>query len=417
MHSTRLPNGVRVVSETLADLPSVTAGIWVENGSRYETPEQAGISHFLEHLFFKGTERRTAAGIAEEMDAVGGVLNAFTGKEYTCYYAKVLREHLPMALDLLADIFTHSTFPADEVERERSVVIQEISQAEDTPDDYVHELFNAAFWPGHPLARPIAGTPDTVSAFHREHFLSFLDARYRPDRILITAAGNVTHEQLLDVAQQHFGALSGKAVPVDGAPPTHRASVAVHQKDLEQVHICLGTPGMAHTHGDRYAAHLLNMALGGGMSSRLFQEIRERRGKAYTVYSFLSSYIDAGYVGTYVGTSPEWVREVVEIIRTEQRKTAREGLTAAELTRVKNQMKGSMLLGLETSDSRMSRIAKNMIYFGRDLPLEEVAAAIDAVTNDDVVKVAQKIFPTGSFGLTVLGDMEGHPVGDEVLRE
>ena len=417
MQSTRLPNGVRVVSESLTDLASVTAGIWVENGSRYEDPAQAGISHFLEHLFFKGTERRTAAGIAEEMDAVGGVLNAFTGKEYTCYYAKVLREHLPMALDLLADIFTHSTFPADEVERERSVVIQEISQAEDTPDDYVHELFNAAFWPGHPLARPIAGTPDTVSALHREHFLSFLDARYRPDRILITAAGNVTHEQLLDVAQQHFGGLSGTAVPVDGVPPTHRAGVAVHQKDLEQVHICLGTPGMAHTHSDRYAAHLLNMALGGGMSSRLFQEIRERRGKAYTVYSFLSSYIDAGYVGTYVGTSPQWVREVVEIIRTEQRKTAREGLTAAELTRVKNQMKGSMLLGLETSDSRMSRIAKNMIYFGRDLPLEEVAAAIDAVTNDDVVKVAQKVFPTGSFGLTVLGDMKGHPVGDEVLRE
>ena len=417
MQSTRLPNGVRVVSETLADLPSVTAGIWVENGSRYETPEQAGISHFLEHLFFKGTERRTAAGIAEEMDAVGGVLNAFTGKEYTCYYAKVLREHLPMALDLLADIFTHSTFPADEVERERSVVLQEISQAEDTPDDYVHELFNAAFWPGHPLARPIAGTPDTVSGLHREHFLAFLDARYRPDRILITAAGNVTHDQLLAVAESHFGGLSGTAVPVDGVPPTHRASVALHQKDLEQVHVCLGTPGIAHTHQDRYAAHLLNMALGGGMSSRLFQEIRERRGKAYTVYSFLSSYIDAGYVGTYVGTSPQWVREVVEIIRAEQRRTTREGLTAAELTRVKNQMKGSMLLGLETSDSRMSRIAKNMIYFGRDLPLEEVAAAIDAVTNDDVVRVAQRVFPAGAFGLTVLGDMEGHAVGDEVLQE
>jgi len=328
-----------------------------------------------------------------------------------------LREHLPMALDLLADIFTHSTFPADEVERERSVVLQEISQAEDTPDDYVHELFNAAFWPGHPLARPIAGTPDTVSGLHREHFLAFLDARYRPDRILITAAGNVTHDQLLAVAESHFGGLSGTAVPVDGVPPTHRAGVELHQKDLEQVHVCLGTPGIAHTHQDRYAAHLLNMALGGGMSSRLFQEIRERRGKAYTVYSFLSSYIDAGYVGTYVGTSPQWVREVVEIIRAEQRRTTREGLTAAELTRVKNQMKGSMLLGLETSDSRMSRIAKNMIYFGRDLPLEEVAAAIDAVTNDDVVRVAQRVFPAGAFGLTVLGDMEGHAVGDEVLRE
>ena len=417
MQSTRLPNGVRVVSESLADLASVTAGIWVENGSRYEQPEQAGISHFLEHLFFKGTERRTAAGIAEEMDAVGGVLNAFTGKEYTCYYAKVLCEHLPMALDLLADIFTHSTFPADEVERERSVVLQEISQAEDTPDDYVHELFNTAFWPDHPLARPIAGTPATVSALHREHFLAFLDARYRPDRILIAAAGNVSHEQLLAVAEQHFGGLGGTAVRVDGPPPTHRPGVSIHEKDLEQVHVCLGTPGISHSDGERYAAHLLNMALGGGMSSRLFQEIRERRGKAYTVYSFLSSYLDAGYVGTYVGTSAEWVREVVEIIRAEQRRTTREGLTAAELARVKTQMKGSMLLGLETSDSRMSRIAKNMIYFGRDVPLEEVAAAIDRVTNDDILRVAQRVFPAGAFGLTVLGDMKGHAVGDEVLRE
>jgi predicted Zn-dependent peptidase len=417
MRETRLPNGIRVVSEELPALGSVTVGIWVENGSRYERPEQAGISHFLEHLFFKGTQRRTAAQIAEEMDAVGGVLNAFTGKEYTCYYAKVLHEHLPMALDLLADIFTHSTFPAEEVERERSVVIQEISQAEDTPDDYVHELFNAAFWPGHPLARPIAGTPATVSGLQREHFLAFLEARYRPDRILVTAAGNVTQAELLRVAEQQFGTLSGSAVPVDGVPPNHRAGVTVHEKDLEQVHVCLGTPGIAHTDADRYAAHLLNMALGGGMSSRLFQEIRERRGKAYTVFSFLSSYIDAGYVGTYVGTSAEWVREVVEIIRAEQRRTAREGLTPAELTRVKNQMKGSMLLGLETSDSRMSRIAKNMIYFGRDMPLEEVAAAIDAVTNDEVVRVAQRVFPAGAFGLTVLGDMKGHVVGDEVLRE
>ena len=417
MQSTRLPNGVRVVSESLADLPSVTAGIWVENGSRYERPEQAGISHFLEHLFFKGTERRTAAGIAEEMDAVGGMTNAFTGKEYTCYYAKVLREHLPLALDLLADIFTHSTFPAEEVERERSVIIQEISQAEDTPDDYVHELFNAAFWPGHPLARPIAGTPETVSGLHREHFLSFLEARYRPDRILITAAGSVTHDELLAVVEQQFGGLSGTAVPVDGVPPTHQAGVSVHEKDLEQVHVFLGTPGIAHVDADRYAAHLLIMALGGGMSSRLFQEIRERRGKAYTVYSSLSPYVDAGYVGTYVGTSAEWVREVVEIIRAEQRRTAREGLTAAELTRVKNQTKGSMLLSLETSDSRMFRIAKNMIHFGRNVPLAEVAAAIDAVTNDDILRVAQRVFPASSFGLTVLGDMKGHVVDAEVLRE
>src|SRR5262245_37138485 len=207
MRSTRLANGIRVLSESLPDLTSVTVGIWVQNGSRYEDPAQAGISHFLEHLFFKGTERRTAARIAEEIDAVGGVLNAFTGKEYTCYYAKVLREHLPLALDLLGDIFTHSRFASEEIERERSVIIQEISQAEDTPDDYIHELFNLAFWPGHPLSRPIAGSPDTVSRLTRDDFLRFLDVRYRPDRILIAAAGNVVHEDLVAVAERQFAML------------------------------------------------------------------------------------------------------------------------------------------------------------------------------------------------------------------
>src|SRR5881275_724149 len=215
MQVTRLANGIRVLSERLPDLTSITVGIWVENGSRYEQPHQAGISHFLEHLFFKGTERRTAAQIAEEIDAVGGVLNAFTGKEYTCYYAKVLHEQLPLALDLLADIFTQSRFAADEIERERTVIVQEISQVEDTPDDYVHELFNLAFWPGHPLSRPIAGTAESVGRFSRDDFLSFLDVRYRPDRILVAAAGAVGHDDLLAVANRHFGALAGSAPGVD----------------------------------------------------------------------------------------------------------------------------------------------------------------------------------------------------------
>jgi predicted Zn-dependent peptidase len=416
MQVTRLANGVRVLSERLPDLTSVTVGIWVENGSRYERVEQAGISHFLEHLFFKGTTRRTAAQIAEEIDAVGGVLNAFTGKEYTCYYAKVLREHLPLALDLLADIFTHSTFAAEEIERERSVVIQEISQVEDTPDDYVHELFNLAFWPGHPLSRPIAGSAATVSAFGRDDFLRFLDARYRPDRILVAAAGALAHEDLVEVAARHFGSLAGSTPAVDGGPPEPRAGVSVHEKALEQVHLCLGTPGIAQGDPERYAANLLNLALGGGMSSRLFQEIRERRGKAYTVYSFLSSYFDAGYTGVYVGTSPEWTREVVEIIRGELQRIAGEGLSPGELVRVKNQMKGNMLLGLETSDSRMSRIAKNEIYFHRDVPLDEVASGIDAVRNDDVVRVARRLFRRDALALTVLGDLKGQPLGDEVLR-
>jgi predicted Zn-dependent peptidase len=415
MQSSRLANGVRVLSETLPDLPSVTVGIWVENGSRYERAEQAGISHFLEHLFFKGTEGRTAAQIAEEIDAVGGVLNAFTGKEYTCYYAKVLREHLPLALDLLVDIFMHSRFATDEIERERTVIIQEISQAEDTPDDYVHELFNLAFWPGHPLSRPIAGTPDTVSRFAREDFLGFLDARYRPDRILIAAAGNLMHDDLLRVAERQFGGLVGSASGTDGGPPAPRPALAVHEKALEQVHLCLGTPGIAQADPDRYAVHLMNAAIGGGMSSRLFQEIRERRGKAYTVYSFLASYVDAGYLGVYVGTAAEWTREVIDVIRGELERVTREGLAPEELARVKKQMKGSMLLGLETSDSRMSRIAKNEIYFGRDVPLEEIARGIDAVTSDDVLRVADRLLGRRALALTVLGDLKGYPLDGEVL--
>ncbi len=416
MRATRLPNGVRVLSEELPSLGSVTIGIWVENGSRYERPEQAGISHFLEHLFFKGTERRNAAQIAEEIDAVGGVLNAFTGKEYTCYYAKVLREHLPLALDLLADIFTRSTFVAEEIERERTVVQQEISQVEDTPDDYVHDLFNMAFWPGHPLSRPIAGTVESVGRFARSDFLDFLARRYRPDRIIIAGAGGLTHESLVDMAARHFGVLDGSAEVVDGVPPQASAGLRVHEKALEQVHICMGTPGIAQVDGDRYAAHLLNLALGGGMSSRLFQEIREKRGKAYTVYSFLSSYLDAGYVGFYVGTSAESVREVVELVQAELARITANGLTPAELERTRNQMKGNLLLGLETSDSRMSRIAKNEIYFGRDVSVAEVEAGIDAVTNDDIVRVGGRLFATRLLGCTVLGDLKGERLGDEVLR-
>jgi predicted Zn-dependent peptidase len=383
MQASRLANGVRIVSERLPDLPSITVGIWVENGSRYERDEQAGISHFLEHLFFKGTKRRTAAAIAEEIDAVGGVLNAFTGKEYTCYYAKVLREHLPLALD--------------------------------RPDDYVHELFNVAFWPGHPLARPIAGSAATVSGFKRDDFLRFFDARYRPDRILIAAAGDVAHDDLLGVASGHFGQLAGSAPGVDGAPPVPRPGVSIHEKALEQVHLCLGSPGIPQTDPDRYAAHVMNLALGGGMSSRLFQEIRERRGKAYTVYSFLASYLDAGYAGVYVGTSPEWVAEVVDVIRAELTRVTRDGLTDVELARARNQMKGNILLGLETSDSRMSRIAKNAVYFGRDVPLEEVAAAVDAVTNDDVLRVCRRLFQPHSLALTVLGDLKGHRLDEAAI--
>jgi predicted Zn-dependent peptidase len=407
MRATRLPNGIRVLSEELADLASATVGIWVENGSRYEASAQSGISHFLEHLFFKGTERRTAMQIAEEIDAVGGVINAFTSKEYTCYYAKVLPEQVPLALDVLGDIFLHSKFAEEEIERERSVILQEISQAEDTPDDYVHDLFGLAFWPGHPLSRPVAGSAATVGPLQRPDFLRFLEARYRPDRVLLSAAGKVRHDELVEVVSNTFGVLSGATGAALDQPPTTSAGLTVHHKPLEQVHICLGAPGIAHADPERYAAHLLSQALGGGMSSRLFQEVRERRGKAYSVYSFLPTFRDTGYLGVYVGTSAEWAREVLDVIQAELAKIARDGLGAKELARSKTQMKGGLVLGLETSDSRMSRIARNEIYFGRDVPLEEVAAGVDAVTNDDVMRMARTMFRPAALAVTVLGDLKG----------
>jgi predicted Zn-dependent peptidase len=412
---TQLDNGVRVITETMPGVPSVTVGIWVENGSRYEQRHQAGISHYLEHLFFKGTERRTAAQIAEEFDAIGGVLNAFTGKEYTCYYGKVLAEHLPVAEDILADIFLHSRFDPEEIERERTVVLQEISQVEDTPDDYVHDLFNLRFWPDHPLSFPVCGRVETVQSFAQSNFLDFVAARYRPDRIIIAAAGNLEHKRLVAWAAGEFGRLQGQTGSVDGQPPLANRSVSYIEKALEQVHLCLGTPGISQAAEERYAAYLLNTALGGGMSSRLFQEVREKRGRAYSVYSFLSSYLDAGYLGIYVGTSAEWVEEVVTIILSELKTLKKEGLRPEELARVKNQLKGNLLLGLETSDNRMSRIAKNEIYFGADISPGEVAARIDATTNEAIIKLAHQLLLPEATAITLLGDLKGKAVGEELL--
>lgn len=412
---TQLDNGLRVISEAMPGVPSVTVGIWVENGSRYERPEQAGISHYLEHLFFKGTERRSAAQIAEEFDAVGGVLNAFTGKEYTCYYGKVLAEHIGVATDILADIFLHSKFDPPEIERERTVVLQEIMQVEDTPDDYVHDLFNLRYWPNHPLSFPVCGRVETVQRFRQQDFLDFIAARYRPDRVIISAAGQIEHQRIVDWAAREFGGMHGRAERVDGQPPVASRSVSYIEKALEQVHVCIGAPGISQSAHERYAGYLLNTALGGGMSSRLFQEIREKRGRAYSVYSFLSSYIDGGYLGIYVGTSAEWIEEVVAIILAELKGLKHDGLRPAELARVKNQLKGNLLLGLETSDSRMSRIAKNEIYYGEDVAPAEVAARIDATTNDQIIELAQQLLRPEAMAVTLLGDLKGKSVGEELL--
>lgn len=406
---TVLDNGIRVVSHEMPDNRSVSLGIWVENGSRHESTEENGISHFIEHLLFKGTERRSAAQIAEEMDAVGGIINAFTSKENTCYYAKVLDENLPLAIDLLTDIFLHSSFDAEEIERERSVILQEISQSEDTPDDYVHDLFNLDFFQNQPIGRPICGRQETVTGFSRDDIVKFFKARYRPEKVIVSAAGNLRHGAIVEAMAARLGSIgqvSLKSATEIGADilPTTASGIYPHPKPLEQVHLCLGMTGIHQTHPKRYVGYVLNTLLGGGMSSRLFQEIREKRGKAYSVYSFSSSYKDVGYVGVYAGTSLESTEEVVELITQELKKLAAGEMTSAELERTQGQLVGSTMLGLESTDSWMSHIARNEIYFGKSITTEEICQRIRAVSRDDVVELADDLFRSDGRTLTLLGD-------------
>jgi predicted Zn-dependent peptidase len=416
VHKSTLSNGVRVLSEPMPQMVSATIGIWVENGSRYEETQQNGVSHFIEHLLFKGTKRRTAAQIAEQIDAVGGVLNAFTGKEYTCYYAKVLGEDVKMTTELLADIFLESVFAPEEIDRERQVVLQEISQAEDTPDDFIHDLFNLRFWEGHPLSLPIFGSVDTVNAIDRELMISFMADRYRAERVLIAAAGAVDHDRLVNDCERLFGSIRGNGKQTEIAAPRERAMVINHPKKLEQAHLCIGSPCLSQVAPLRYAAYLLNTALGGGMSSRLFQEVREKRGRVYSIYSFLSAFLDCGYFGIYAGTSPEWVDEVIEVSLNEVAKVARGGLRSEELARAKSQLKGNMLLGMESTDSRMNRLARNEIYFRRDVPLEEIAREIESVSNEQVIELASSCFKPDRMGLVMLGDLKGRELGPAVFQ-
>jgi predicted Zn-dependent peptidase len=409
-----LSNGVRVLTEPMPQMVSTTIGIWVENGSRYEHERQNGVSHFIEHLLFKGTKKRTAAQIAEQFDAVGGVLNAFTGKEYTCYYAKVLGADLKMATELLADLFLESVFDPAEIDRERQVVLQEISQAEDTPDDFIHDLFNLKFWQGHPLSLPIFGSVESVNAIDRELLVSFMADRYRAGRVFIAAAGAVDHDGLVADCERYFGGIQGDGRGEPIAPPSETVMVLNQAKDLEQAHICIGGPGISQVDPLRFAAYVMNTAVGGGMSSRLFQEVREKRGRVYSIYSFISSFLDCGYFGIYAGTNPDWVDEVIEVTLGEIGKVSREGLKPSELARAKSQLKGNMLLGMESSDSRMNRLARNEIYFRREIPLEELADQIDQVTNDQIVELAALSFRPERMTLVVLGDLKGRKLGPEI---
>ncbi|MBM2804676.1 MAG: peptidase domain protein [Deltaproteobacteria bacterium] len=386
---TILDNGIRIISQEMHDHRSVSLGIWVENGSRHESAPQNGISHFIEHLLFKGTERRSATQIAEEMDAVGGVLNAFTSKEQTCYYAKVLDDNLPLAIDLLTDIFLHSSFDPEEIER--------------------HDLFSLDFFKDHPIGRPICGRQETVKRFQRGDFVDFFKTRYRPSRVIVAAAGNFRHDQLVEEMAARLGMVGDGSEPLaallDGErKPTMASGVYPHSKELEQVHLCLGMAGVAQSDPRRYPAYVLNTLLGGGMSSRLFQEIREKRGKAYSVYSFSSSYKDVGYLGVYAGTSIESAEEVVDLVVKELRKLAAGEITDEELARTRGQLVGGMMLGLESTDSWMSHIARNEIYFGKTVTTEEICQRIRAVSRDEVIQLADSLFHPEDMTLTLLGN-------------
>ena len=405
-HKTVLKNGVRIISERLEHYRSVSLGIWVNVGSRDEMEEQNGISHFIEHMTFKGTRKRNSLQIAKELDAIGGFSNAFTGAESTCFHSRVLDKHLETLADILSDIFLNSLFDRQEVSRERQVILQEINSLEDTPDEQVHVLFNRFFWFGHPLGMPIMGTPTTVSAMNRQTALDHIRRFYTSGRIIVAAAGNVDHDSLVRYLQPLFESLPAAAEdPVRTAPGSH-FGVSCHPKDLEQVHLCLGGNGPHLSSDLRFGGAVLNAILGGNMSSRLFQEIREKRGLAYKVFSFVSSYIDVGMFGIYVATNPKEVNRALKVIKKEIKKIQKGEVSRSDLDATLEHLTGGILLGSESTDTRMIRLAKNEGIFGRHISYDEVVSDLQKVTVDQVVEVALQAFDKDSVSLVTVGPLK-----------
>jgi predicted Zn-dependent peptidase len=403
-----LPNGLVVITETMSHVRSVSVGVWIRNGSRREIPEENGLAHFMEHMVFKGTERRSAEAIAREMDSVGGMLDAFTSKEQICFNAKVLDEHLPIAFDVIADLVLRPKFDSEDVKKERQVVLEEIKMDLDNPEYMLHEIFTRGFWPGHALGRPILGTPDTVKKFNREGLRTRFQHWFAPDHLVVTAAGNVTHDKVLELVQREFGQLPAAGTLDDHiAPHTHAPIHLETKKELEQVHLCIGVPSLPLGHERRFAAAVLNNLLGGGMSSRLFQNIREKRGLAYAVFSELTPYSDAGMLTVYAGSAKETVGQVIDLTIQEFRSMKESLVTEEELLRSKNHLKGSLMLSLESTSSRMSNLARQELYFGRFYSLDEILAGIDAVTREDLQIIAQDFFKPERIAVTVLGPLNG----------
>jgi predicted Zn-dependent peptidase len=403
-----LPNGLVVITETMQHIRSVSVGIWVRNGSRREVPAENGLAHFLEHMVFKGTERRTAEEIAKEMDSVGGMLDAFTSKEQICFNAKVLDEHLPIAFDVLADLVQRPKFDSEDVKKERQVVLEEIKMDLDNPEYLLHDIFTRGFWPNHALGRPILGTPETVRLFDREAVHRRFESWFAPDHILVTAAGNITHEQVRQLVEKEFGGLKPMGIRETDAVPSTGAPIHLEKKrDLEQVHLCIGVPSLPIAHERRFAVAVLNNLLGGGMSSRLFQKIREKHGLAYAVFSELTPYSDAGMFTVYAGTAKETIGQVLDMTVAEFRAMKESPVSEEELRRAKNHLKGSLMLSLESTSSRMSNLARQELYFHRFSSLDEILASIEAVTREEVQALAREFFQPERIAVTVLGALNG----------
>ncbi len=404
---TVLPGGIRVVTEFLAHVRSVAVGIWVETGSRVEPVERGGISHLIEHLVFKGTENRSAEDIARAIDSVGGQLDAFTAKEHTCFYVSVLDEHLELATDLLADVLLRSRFAADDIEREKAVVFQEMKMVEDTPDDLVHDLFAERVWPGHPLGRPILGRREVVEALDRPTILGHFREEYTPGRVVVAVAGHAEHERVVDCFARRFDDFSrGPAPPHPMEAPSLQPGIHMHSRPLEQVQVVMGFPGVSDTAPERYALYLLNDIVGGSMSSRLFQEVRERQGLVYSVHSGTQQYRDTGILYFYAGTDPANFGKVLKAFVREVRALKKDGVTAEELRRAKDHLKGNLLLSLESSSSRMNRLAKQELRFGAFHSIEGMLGEIDAVRPEEVEALIHRVLDEEQMALVTLGPVD-----------
>ncbi|MGA7828633.1 MAG: pitrilysin family protein [Geobacteraceae bacterium] len=401
-----LHNGIRVISETMPHSHSVSIGIWVTNGSRNDTIDINGASHFVEHLLFKGTPTRNALDIAREIDSVGGVLNAFTCREYVCYYSKVLDAALPKAVNMLADIFLNSLFDPSDIEKERKVVFQEIWMLKDSPDSYIHDLFCQNLWKSHPLGKSIIGTEETVGRISRDTLLEFRKKRFCAEDIIIAVAGNVVHDELMTLLGDLFNDVTPGAYVKNESSPTYKKQVNLNNKDLEQVHLCLGTKALPQNSAKRYVGYILNTILGGGISSRLFQEIREERGLAYSVYSYILSHSDAGTFVVYAGTKKEQLNEVIEIILQLMKRLKVQPVSSAEMQFAIDHLKGNLLLSLESTDNRMTKLAKNEIYFDRQVSIPEIVAGLERVTTIDIMDLCNELFQDSFLTLELMGKLD-----------